>query len=317
MSADFKLKDNSKNKNRSNRNKFSFSNRSNNKNNNKNNKNNTSDNSKRNFNKSSKDGNQRKSNFSGNSKRPFDRRQSNNSNKTARFNPEKSSYRGSRRIEEKRPHKSLYGVFEEKGKIFTKNMEPGKSVYGERTIKVKGVEYRQWEPKRSKLGAAIVKRVKLPQFSKDHVWLYLGCSYGTTVSHLSDILVDGLIFSLDFAHRVIRDFLFMSENRDNIAPIMGDAYHPETYEDKISMVDVLFQDIAQKTQVDIFLKNLKFLRKGGTAIFAVKARSIDVSKSPNKIFEMVRKQIEDKIQITDYMTLEPYEDDHAIFICKK
>ncbi|MFP4401260.1 MAG: fibrillarin-like rRNA/tRNA 2'-O-methyltransferase [Candidatus Woesearchaeota archaeon] len=212
------------------------------------------------------------------------------------------------------PHRN---VFEDRGKILTKNMNKGISVYGERLISMKGVEYRQWDPKRSKLGAAIMKKVNLPKFSEKDIWLYLGSASGTSVSHISDIALKGTIYAVEFAPRVMRDFLFMAEKRDNISPILGDAFHPERYDSRIAMVDILFQDIAQKSQVDIFLKNMRFLKDSGTAIIAVKARSIDVSKKPKMIFDMVRKQFQDEVKIIDSKMLEPFEEDHCVFVCKK
>ncbi|MGC8593478.1 MAG: fibrillarin-like rRNA/tRNA 2'-O-methyltransferase, partial [Nitrososphaeria archaeon] len=48
----------------------------------------------------------------------------------------------------------------EKKYLATKNLAPGISVYGERLIKEKGVEYRLWDPFRSKLAGAIIKGLK-------------------------------------------------------------------------------------------------------------------------------------------------------------
>ena len=80
---------------------------------------------------------------------------------------------------------------------------------------------------------------------------------------------------------------------------------------------VIYQDIAQKDQVDIFLKNINlFLKKDGYAIIALKARSIDVTKYPKQIFKEVRERLEKELTIVDYRDLEPYQKDHAMFICK-
>lgn len=215
-----------------------------------------------------------------------------------------------------RKHK-VKGVYEDRGKIYTKNLVRGTSVYGERLFISDGAEYRQWDPKRSKLGAAIMRDVSLPGFSEKDVWLYLGSASGTTVSHVSDIFVKGVVYSVEFAPRSMRDFIFMAEKRANVVPILADASHPERYESRVSLADVVFQDIAQKSQVDIFLKNMRFLRKGGHGMLAVKARSIDVSMKPKDVFEAVRKKLQKNIKIVDYKTLEPFEADHAIFVCRK
>jgi fibrillarin-like pre-rRNA processing protein len=81
----------------------------------------------------------------------------------------------------------------------------------------------------------------------------------------------------------------------------------------------VFQDIAQPNQVDIFLKNCNaFLKRGGFGLLALKARSVDVSRRPTDIFKEVRVQLEkSNMVIVDYRTLEPFERDHAMFVCKK
>ncbi len=73
-------------------------------------------------------------------------------------------------------------------------MVPGEAVYGEKRISVeegtdKGkIEYRVWNPFRSKLAASILSGVEgiyMPPGSKV---LYLGAASGTSVSHVSDIV---------------------------------------------------------------------------------------------------------------------------------
>jgi len=93
------------------------------------------------------------------------------------------------------PHRHQ-GVFIARGKedaLVTKNMAIGDSVYGEKRIAVEEegqdkIEYRVWNPFRSKLAAAIlggVDQIHMPPGSKV---LYLGAASGTTVSHVSDVV---------------------------------------------------------------------------------------------------------------------------------
>lgn len=221
---------------------------------------------------------------------------------------------------EETKHKGVYSE-ERRGRksFFTRNLIPGKKVYDERLVREGGIEYREWNPKKSKIGAALMKGLhKLPILPGSNV-LYLGCASGTTVSHISDIIANnGLVVGIDFAPRVMRDFVFLSEVRKNIIPILGDCKKPETYALRIfEKHDVLVQDIAQKEQVNIFLKNLQFLKQGGYALLAIKARSIDVAASPKKIFSDVKRELEKHITIEEYMTLDPYELDHCFFLLKK
>jgi len=203
--------------------------------------------------------------------------------------------------------------------IYTKSAYPGYNVYGERTVKKDGIEYREWDPSRSKIAAAIMKGCPNIFIRKGHIVLYLGAASGTTASHVSDIVgKDGFVFALDFAPRVIRDLVFVCEHFKNMAPMLEDAFHPEVYKKKVTEVDIVFQDIAQKNQVEIFLKNVKmFLRKGGYALLAVKSRSIDVTKKPKQVFREILHKLEKEIKVIDSRDLGPYEKDHMLYICKK
>lgn len=217
----------------------------------------------------------------------------------------------------------IFEVFEEKkGKrtaLYTQNLAPGKKVYGEDLITRDGQEYREWNHNRSKLAAAILKGTTNTGIRKGDTVLYLGASSGTTPSHVSDIVgKNGFVFALDFAPRVVRQLVYLCEERSNITPILGDANKPDSYTDKVCLVDVIYMDIAQRNQEEIFLKNCRtFLKKEGYALIAVKARSIDVTKKPKQIFEKVRKEIEKELTIIDYRILDPFEKDHCMFICKK
>jgi fibrillarin-like pre-rRNA processing protein len=201
----------------------------------------------------------------------------------------------------------------------TRNLVPGEEVYGESLYKDGKMEYREWSALRSKLGAALAKNISQLGIYPGSKVLYLGASTGTTASHVSDIVgEDGFVFALDFAPRTTRELVYLCEKRNNMLPIMADARHPSQYAQYISLVDTVFQDIAQRDQAEIFVKNCDaFLRNGGFGILVVKARSVDVAKKPKQVFKQVREYLENKIVIVDYRELEPLEKDHCIFICKK
>ena len=96
----------------------------------------------------------------------------------------------------------LKGVFIARGKedaLVTKNMVAGESVYGEKKISVdveggEKIEYRVWNPFRSKLAAAILGGVDQIHMKPGSKVLYLGAASGTTVSHVSDIVGPVSIF---------------------------------------------------------------------------------------------------------------------------
>lgn len=223
----------------------------------------------------------------------------------------------SRKIKE---HK-LFEIYQEaRGKrIFTKSLIPGKTYFEERTSRDGKEEYREFDPRRSKLAAMIMKGCTNIGIRKDDVILYLGSSHGYTCSFLSDVVGnEGLIFGIDPAPRVMRDFVFLAEQRKNLVPILADANHPTSYADKICQADIVFQDIAQKNQMDIFVRNCNlYLKNGGYGLLAVKARSIDVKRKPKDIFVEIRKKLDKIFTVIDYKTLDPFEKDHCMIIVKK
>ena len=90
-------------------------------------------------------------------------------------------------------------------KLATENLVVGKQVYKEKLILKKGIEYRLWEPFRSKLAAAIINGLDVFPFQNKSKVLYLGVSTGTTISHISDIVgPSGIIFGVEHASRVAR-----------------------------------------------------------------------------------------------------------------
>ncbi len=223
----------------------------------------------------------------------------------------------SRRIKE---HKLFQIYSEARGKrIFTKSILPGKTHFMERTMRDKGEEYREFDPTRSKLAATIMKGSTNIGIREKDVVLYLGASHGYTCSFMSDIVgKEGLVFGIDPAPRVIRDFVFLAEKRTNLIPLLSDANHPETYTDKVCQVDVVYQDIAQRNQMDIFVRNCQmYLKQGGYGLLAVKARSIDVKKKPKDIFVEIRNKLDKIFTVIDYKILDPYEMDHCMIIVKK
>ncbi len=206
------------------------------------------------------------------------------------------------------------GVYKEGNRIFTRNLIPGKKVYNERLLKKGGIEYRSWNPYRSKMAAAILKGLKNFPIKEGEKILYLGVASGTTASHFSDIIgEEGMVYGVEVSFKPMKNFMKLCQERKNMLPILADANKPETYEAIIENAGVLYQDIAQKNQLEIFLKNMeKFEPKHG--IMMVKARSIDISMKPNRVFDMVKREIEKYFEIEEAVKLSPYAKDHIAFV---
>ena len=202
-------------------------------------------------------------------------------------------------------------------KLATENLVPKNQVYNEKLVKIKGTEYRIWNPFRSKLAATIMNGLKDFPFMQKSSVLYLGVSTGTTISHISDIVgQNGVIFGVEHTSRVARDFLDrVASHRKNIIPIIQDARKPQEYFSVFKKVDVAYVDIAQPDQTDIAIDNCKmYLKSNGYLFLVIKTRSIDVTKDPKKVISNEIKKLESLFEIKQIINLQPYDKDHAIVI---
>lgn len=202
-------------------------------------------------------------------------------------------------------------------KLATENLVPKNQVYNEKLVKIKGTEYRIWNPFRSKLAATIMNGLRDFPFMQKSSVLYLGVSTGTTISHISDIVgQNGIIFGIEHTSRVARDFLDrVASHRKNIIPIIQDARKPQEYFSVFKKVDVAYVDIAQPDQTDIAINNCKmYLKSNGYLFLVIKTRSIDVTKDPKKVISNEIKKLESLFEIKQIINLQPYDKDHAIVI---
>lgn len=202
-------------------------------------------------------------------------------------------------------------------KLATENLVPKNQVYNEKLVKIKGTEYRIWNPFRSKLAATIMNGLRDFPFMQKSSVLYLGVSTGTTISHISDIVgQNGIIFGVEHTSRVARDFLDrVASHRKNIIPIIQDARKPQEYFSVFKKVDVAYVDIAQPDQTDIAINNCKmYLKSNGYLFLVIKTRSIDVTKDPKKVISNEIKKLELLFEIKQIINLQPYDKDHAIVI---
>jgi fibrillarin-like pre-rRNA processing protein len=202
-------------------------------------------------------------------------------------------------------------------RIATKNLAPGQRVYDEDLLTIDGAEWRTWDPTRSKLGAYLIKGGRhFPLDEKSRV-VYLGAANGTTPSHVSDVVSQGLLVAVEFSPRSFRDLLRMSSPRQNVVPVLADAWRPELYERYVGRVDLLFQDIAQRQQAQIFVKNLERFRPPW-GIISVKARSVNVAAHPRDVYDQVARDITELsgYEVVEVVDLGPFEKDHAAIVVR-
>jgi len=102
---------------------------------------------------------------------------------------------------------------------------------------------------------------------------------------------------------------------------MEDASHPERYSVILAQnsVDLLYQDIAQRNQLDILLKNLHYLRSDGHIVFMVKTRSISQEITPVDIVRSIKREMVEVPNITAIASIDlaPYQKDHFAIIGRK
>lgn len=192
------------------------------------------------------------------------------------------------------------------------------------------------EPHSSKLRAAIEKGLKLPIKEGDLV-LYLGAAEGNTASRVADFVGNkesignkrgandsdkdaksgGAVFCVEVAPKPFEKLLKVCESRKNMVPILADANRPEKYAEFLpEKVDVVFQDISQKNQAEIFLKNVKlFLKTGGVAMIAIKAACIDTTAEPEDVFKREIEKLKKEMGVREVLSLEPFERGHVLVVC--
>jgi len=206
--------------------------------------------------------------------------------------------------------------------LVTKNMVPGESVYGEKRVAVEEadgvkVEYRVWNPFRSKIAAAIMGGVENIWIKPGSKVLYLGAASGTTVSHVADIVgPTGCVYAVEFSARSGRDLINMAQKRTNVIPIVEDARYPNKYRMLVGMVDVLFADVAQPDQARILALNAHhFLKTGGHFVISIKANCIDSTIPAEHVFASEVKKLQaEQLKPKEQITLAPYERDHAVVV---
>jgi fibrillarin-like pre-rRNA processing protein len=190
-------------------------------------------------------------------------------------------------------------------------------VYGERILD----GYRIWDPFRSKLAALLLKsRSMWPALARDAKVLYLGAATGTTVSHVGDIVSDGLVYAVEFSPRSMRDLVRLCERRNNIVPILADAARPEEYAPLLEPVDLVYQDVSQRNQAEIACRNcIRYLKPGGELILMLKTRSVDVTASPQSVLQEETKKLQalEGLDLVTTQDLLPFHQDHFAISARK
>lgn len=196
-------------------------------------------------------------------------------------------------------------VFKEKGKLYT--------------FDFKADSMREWSPHHSKIAAGIMKGLKIFPISEGSRVLYLGSAQGTTVSHLSNIVGEsGLIAGIDVSAKAMQSFMALAEEKGNIIPVLADANKPEKYSElKEIGFDVLCQDVAQKNQAEIFLKNSAYLNERGYGLLSLKLPAISPERNLESIAGKEKALLEKEFNVMQEINIVPYEKKHKLLLLRK
>ena len=152
-----------------------------------------------------------------------------------------------------------------------------------------------WNPYHSKLSAYLAAGGQNWPFGNNSKVLYLGSAEGNTISYLCEICKTNTITAVDISAIAMAELLVLAKNKENIIPCLNDAHFPERYRIQANNPEIIYQDIAQNDQVDIFIRNCKYF-KPKYAFLMLKTQSIagknkdifkDTEKKLKNIFEKV------------------------------
>ena len=198
--------------------------------------------------------------------------------------------------------------------LMTINAARDVNVYGERLVEFQDTQYRAWDPMRSKLAAALLLGARDLGLDRSTRVLYLGAASGTTASHVSDVASSGMVYCVEVSQRSFRDLVGVCESRKNMIPIMADASRPEDYSHMVEGVDLVYQDIAQRDQAEIFVRNMRHF-EAERGVLMLKSRSVDVNREPREVYAAAREELASKgLRVLDVLDISQYAKDHAAFL---
>ena len=231
----------------------------------------------------------------------------------------------------RKPTQLAWGIRKEGRTLWTRNAVKGKSVRDERRKKDSRIEWRQWEPQKSKVAACLLKTKLDPSELIPEVGstcLYLGASSGTTVSHIHDHVCgsgnhhNGQIVSVEISPRMMRYLSKVSELRPGLIPVLGDARKPTVISPYLrDKVDWIHQDISVAEQTKSFLKISDiFLKPNGIGLLSLKAASERwMEGGDDSRFKEAEEMINSSESVTllDNIDISHFESQHRIFVIKK
>ena len=222
-----------------------------------------------------------------------------------------------------------WGVRREGRTLWSRNSTRGKSVGSERRKRDGRIEWRRWDPFRSKVAAALLMTSQkaselLP--NPGDTCLYLGASSGTTVSHIHDMVCgsnnhhDGQIIAVEISPRMMRDLSSLAEDRPGLIPILNDAREARSYAPVMrEKAHWIHQDLSIADQAENFISiATSTLKNGGIGLLSLKAASERQFEGDDQSrFSRAEKLIEEsELELIEMIDISQYQEQHVIFFVR-
>ncbi|KAK1358840.1 hypothetical protein POM88_043314 [Heracleum sosnowskyi] len=185
--------------------------------------------------------------------------------------------------------------------LCTKNLVCGEALPSERLISVENedgikVEYRVWNPNKSKLAAAILCGVTNIWIKPGSRVLYLGDVRRITVFQLSDLVgLDGLVYVVGLHDNIVN----IAEKRSNVITIFENPKLCWKYRMVVGMVDVIFADVAASNEVNHIVLNAEwYLETGGHCMIATQASNTNLTSQDLFAHHHKRREFKQSEQVT-------------------
>ena len=230
----------------------------------------------------------------------------------------------------RKPIQLAWGVRREGRSLWTRNAVRGVSVRGERRKKDSRIEWRLWDPTRSKVAAALLRTAKDPSQLLPETGatvLYLGASYGSTCSHIHDQVCGagnhhgGQVVAVEISPRAMRELSELAKLRPGLVPVLGDARHPSQVAPYVrNQADWIHQDLSIADQAETFVRMADaFLRPGGTGLLSLKAASERSSDGgdDSRFAKAAKILRESDLEVIERINLKGLEEQHVVFLVRK
>ena len=167
-----------------------------------------------------------------------------------------------------------------------------------------------WNPYHSKLSAYLLAGGKNWPFERDSKILYLGSAEGNTISYLSEICKTNSITAIEISPVAMAELLVLVKKKNNIIPCLCDAHFPEKYRIQANNPEIIYQDIAQNDQVEIFIRNCEYF-KPKQAFLMLKTQS--VAKKEFDIFKSTEKRLNEIFESVESVNINKWARGHSAY----